>query len=171
VSFRKRLIPIFSLKRADWDLQGRKIGTSGQDGWVSIAPPLRQPGEVMEYLIIMRKRWRKVPGPRGGITHGKPGKAWKKVSNQRHGGPATTKMGQRRMGPRRTPQRGTKLEVQRRSKDDRSRGMRALVLARRRWRATHLGVSPWEKIAQRLAHYRELGRNVCHRPRRVGRRV
>jgi hypothetical protein len=39
----------------------------------------------MEYRAIIRKDRKKVPGPRGGTTHGKPGETWKK-SNQRHAG-------------------------------------------------------------------------------------
>jgi hypothetical protein len=70
-SLRKKVIRIFGLKRASWELQGRRIDTSGQDGWRIMAQPLRQPGEGMWYRMVIRRNRRKSPGPRRGTTDGK----------------------------------------------------------------------------------------------------
>jgi hypothetical protein len=80
-SLRKRMIHIFGLKRARWELQERRIGTPGDGGWTIVSPPLL-PDAEREYRVIRRKITKKAPGPRGGTTHGKPKKVWP-VGSQR----------------------------------------------------------------------------------------
>jgi hypothetical protein len=108
-SLRKRLIRVFKLKRSRWELRGRKIGTDGDGGWTVVEPPLRVICEDMEYRVVIKQWKEKIPGVKGGTTHGKPRKEWR-LRKQRQGGPATTTTGKRPEGRPPEPTKGIEVE-------------------------------------------------------------
>jgi hypothetical protein len=67
-SLRHRLTRIFGLKRAVWELQGRRVDTGAPRCWTVIAPPWRNTTECWAYWIIKKKSRGKHPD-RAAVRH------------------------------------------------------------------------------------------------------